>query len=138
MPLFNDLLAGEAYAIPIGRALAVARQVEARRGAADIHIGPTAAVGVSTGPPSAYGFGFYRGTKGALVIAIVPGSPAAKAGLSAGDVITTFAGKVIRSPDDFQTTLLGRVPKERVVLAWIDEFGHTAHAKVRLTSGPPE
>jgi S1-C subfamily serine protease len=81
---FNDLLAGEAYAIPIGRALAVARQVEARRRSADVHVGPTATVGVFTGPPSAYGFGFYRGTKGALVIAIVPGSPAAKTGLSTG------------------------------------------------------
>jgi S1-C subfamily serine protease len=135
---FNDLLTGEAYAIPIGRALAVARQVEARRRSVDVHVGPTATVGVFTGPPSAYGFGFYRGTRGALVIAIVPGSPAAKAGLSAGDVITTFAGKLIRSPDDLQATLLSRAPKERVVLAWIDEFGHATHATVRLISGPPQ
>ena len=34
--------------------------------------------------------------------------------------------------------LAQRVPKEKVVLAWIDEFGHTAYATVRLTSGPPE
>jgi S1-C subfamily serine protease len=108
-----------------------------RRPSADVHIGPRARVGVYIGPPSAYGFGFYKDTKGALVIAIAAGSPAAAAGLSAGDVITTFAGKRIQTPTDFQTVLLSRAPKERVVLAWVDEFGQPDSAMIVLTSGPP-
>ena len=36
----------------------------------------------------------------------------------------------------FVPTELGRW--RYTIRAWIDEFGHTAHAKVRLTSGPPE
>jgi S1-C subfamily serine protease len=72
------------------------------------------------------------------VFAIEPGSPAAAAGLSAGDVITTFAGTRIRSPTNFQSVVLGLVPREKVGLAWVDEFGTTGHATVRLVSGPPE
>jgi S1-C subfamily serine protease len=135
---FNGLLGGEAYAIPIARVLAVARQVQGGRRSAAVHVGPTAWIGVYTGRPSAYGFGYYTGTKGALVIAIAPGSPAARAGLSGGDVITTFAGKRVESTDDFLTIVLARAPKETVAVSWVDEFGHATGAKIRLTSGPPE
>ena len=85
----------------------------------------------STGPPAAYGLGFYKGTKGALVVAIAPHSTAAVAGLSAGDVITSFGGKEIRTPTDFKSALLRVSPKERVALAWVDEFGRTDGAKGR-------
>jgi S1-C subfamily serine protease len=112
--------------------------VEARRPSADVHVGPTARLGIYIEQPSAYGFGFYKGTKGALVVGIAPHSPAAATGLSAGDVITSFAGKQIRSPTDFDSVLLSRAPKERVELAWVDEFGRTESAKVVLTSGPPQ
>jgi S1-C subfamily serine protease len=112
--------------------------VQAGRGSATVHVGPTAWLGVYTTPPSSYGFEYYAGTKGALVVAIAPGSPAMRAGLSAGDVITTFAGHRIESPDDFVTVLLTRAPKETVRLAWLDEFGQVTRAKIRLASGPPE
>jgi S1-C subfamily serine protease len=135
---FNDLLGGEAYAIPIARVLAVASQVHAGRASRTVHVGPTAGIGAYTGRPSAYGFGYYGGTRGALVVAIAPGSPAARAGLSAGDVITTLGGRRIESPDSFVAVLLSRAPSETVHLAWVDEFGHAGSAKVRLGSGPPE
>jgi S1-C subfamily serine protease len=71
------------------------------------------------------------------VVAIAPGSPAKRAGLSA-DVITTLAGRRIESPDDIVTVLLTRAPTETVRLAWLGEFGQATRAKIRLASGPPE
>jgi serine protease Do len=48
----------------------------------------------------------YFGVKsGALVTAVRPDSPAAKAGLKAGDVITAVNGKAVDSPRDLMTVL---------------------------------
>src|SRR5262249_51380248 len=45
-------------------------------------------------------FGVY-GSNGVLVTSVEPGSAAEKAGLKAGDVITSIDGKNIQSPGDF-------------------------------------
>ncbi len=41
-------------------------------------------------------------TKGALITKVVPGSPAAKAGLESGDVVISFEGKPVASADDLR------------------------------------
>ncbi len=46
-------------------------------------------------PPLARQLGLEQGTKGVLVGDVVPGSPADKAGLKQGDVITSFAGEKV-------------------------------------------
>ena len=53
-------------------------------------------------------------TSGALVQEVVPGSAAAKAGLKAGDVIVSLAGKPVRSVEDLLAALRQHEPGDRV------------------------
>ncbi|ACM19386.1 periplasmic trypsin-like serine protease lipoprotein DegQ [Geotalea daltonii FRC-32] len=64
-------------------------------------------LGVSIQPVTedlAQSFGLNK-TQGALVSDVVPGSPAAKAGVRQGDIITGFAGKEIKSVQQLQLTV---------------------------------
>src|SRR5207253_1739471 len=69
--------ASDSYAIPISRALTIAKQIQAGRSSATVHVGATAFVGVQL--QSAGG-----GGNGVIVAGVVPGSPADRAGLVAG------------------------------------------------------
>jgi len=55
-------------------------------------------------------FGVYS-NGGVLVTSVDPGSAADKAGLKAGDVITSIDGKSIRTPGDFSRDMRARGPK---------------------------
>ena len=52
--------------------------------------------------------------KGIVVIKVVPDSPAAKAGLKAGDVITKIGGQDAASAEVIQQKLLKRVKLEEI------------------------
>ena len=51
---------------------------------------------------------------GAVVAVVTPGSPAEKAGLRMGDVVTQFAGQRVGSASQFRTLIAGRRPGETV------------------------
>ncbi|MCU0983673.1 MAG: Do family serine endopeptidase [Acetobacteraceae bacterium] len=73
--------------------------------------------------------------KGALVAAIEPGSPAAKAGLAAGDVVTMLDGRGIASPRE----LASRIGSERpgaVITLGFRRDGEAREAKVSLGEHP--
>jgi serine protease Do len=53
-------------------------------------------------PDLARQFGLDSGTKGVLVEQVFPGTPADKAGLKAGDVITSFAGEKVADHSSFR------------------------------------
>ncbi|MGZ4461697.1 MAG: S1C family serine protease [Gaiellaceae bacterium] len=127
---------GEGYAIPINRALAIARQISSGRSSAAVHIGPTPFLGVQTGSS-----GYFRGgqvTSGQLVVGVVPGSPAERAGLVAGDVITAINGHAVASPARLLTLVLSTPPGGKLRLTWVDRFGGRSVATVTLASGPPQ
>src|SRR5262249_37050382 len=86
--LFSRADAGRGYAVPIDHARAIAAQIAAGRPSARVHVGPTAFIGVDFQPGDQYS-GL---TPGVTVVKVVPGSPAARAGLRAGDVVTGLAG----------------------------------------------
>lgn len=54
--------------------------------------------------------------EGAIVLAVTPNSPAARAQLRPGDVLTAFAGAPVRTVEDFLAELRGQDPGSRVEL----------------------
>ena len=73
---------------------------------------------------------------GALVNGVLCGTPAAQAGLFAGDVITSAGGHAVTSPRSL-TAILGRFrPGSQVALAWVAPGGSLHTAVVTLAGGP--
>jgi S1-C subfamily serine protease len=121
---------GDAFAIPIDTAVSIAKQVDARKASSTVHVGPTAFLGVrleSAGDSA-----------GAIVYQVTLGSPADRAGLAGGDVIVTFAGHRVTSPDHLRRLVLARSPGQAVKLSWIDQFMASNSATVKLAAGPPQ
>lgn len=124
----------EGYAIPVNRALTLARQIKAGRASATVHVGPTAFLGVST--QSAAGSG---GVSGGVVVAqVVAGGPADRAGIEPGNVITAVAGRTISSSNALASLVLGKKPGDTLRITWVDPYGNETTAGVRLSSGPPQ
>ncbi len=66
---------------------------------------------------------------------VVPGSPAAKAGLKPGDLITAVDGTKISSTDGFITTVFQDDPGQTITLT-IKRDGKTSQVKVTLGTRP--
>jgi S1-C subfamily serine protease len=125
---------GEGYAIPIDTVLRIAQQIQVGRRTSNVHIGPTAFLGVSLGD----GGGLGSSTTGAVVQGVSDGSPAAKAGLGSGDVITSVAGRRVRSAAALRAIIVRLSPGQLVRVVWVDPFEGATSARVRLASGPPQ
>jgi S1-C subfamily serine protease len=126
----------DAYAIPVDTAITIAKQIAAGRSSTQVHVGGTAFLGVDVQPS-----GYFRGgafAAGEAVVGVVPGSPAAKAGIVAGDVITAVNGHAVNSPTAVVTQLLTRHPGDKVTVKWVDQSTGTHTASVALASGPPQ
>jgi S1-C subfamily serine protease len=120
---------GQAYAIPLGTALAIADQIKSGQGSANIHIGPRALLGVEVSDGGSSG--------GAVVQQVEPGSPAASAGISQGDTIVSVSGASVSSASDLSNVLVGHKPGDAVTVKWVVSSGTTHSATVHLTAGPP-
>ena len=132
---------GRGYAVPIDQALAIAKQTKSGTSSATVHVGPTAFLGVALATSQAQGINGLggqngSGTSGATVAGALPGAPAAKAGLTAGDVIISLDGQSVDSASTL-TSLVGRHrPGDRVQVVWTDQSGKTHSATVTLATGP--
>jgi putative serine protease PepD len=74
-------------------------------------------------------------TGGAKITQVVKGGPAAKAGLQAGDVITSFDGQPITSADDITAAVSGAKSGETVQVT-VKRDGSTKHVSVTLGVQP--
>jgi serine protease Do len=84
-------------------------------------------------PELAKSFGL-KEPKGVLVADVVQDSPAEKAGLAAGDIITEFAGKKVETPQDLQRIVSGTPPGRGVPIQVWREKGHkTVEIKIAET-----
>lgn len=117
-----------AYAIPISKALNIADKIESGKASSTIHIGNPAFLGVS----------LQDSFNGPVVASVADGTPAASAGLSAGDVITSIDGKTISSAQALKTTIAGHHPGDRISLGWTDMSGQSHTTTVTLATGPAD
>jgi S1-C subfamily serine protease len=146
-----------AFSIPINTATAIAAELKAGKSSATLHVGPTAFLGVSMEPvqSGSGGFGGFGGglgsgsgtssgnssVSGEEVTDVFSGSPAAEAGLAAGDTITSFAGVNVQrqsSSNEVSTLISGEKPGDQVKVAFVDPHGDQHNATVTLASGPPQ
>ena len=127
----------EGFAIPIAAALTLARQIERGQASSTVHIGPTAFLGVefASADQGSLGFGGLAGS-GATTAGVVPGTPAARSGLQAGDTIVSVDGRSIDSPEGLTTILGSFKPGQKVTIGWLDTSGRQHSSTVTLTSGP--
>jgi S1-C subfamily serine protease len=118
------------FAIPISKAIAIGKEIAAGHASPTIQIGVPGFLGVSV--PSAP----TAGVSGAVISGIVPASPAEKAGLATGDVITSINGQAVVSPATLTTILRQRHPGDKVTVVWTDPTGKSHTATITLTVGP--
>jgi S1-C subfamily serine protease len=133
----------QAYSIPIDQALSIAKQIESGTTTSDIHIGATAFLGLEIVSSSASGSGTggfgasnQGSTSGVTIAGIVPGSPIALAGLTAGDTITAVGGRSISTAINIPQTLVRYHPRDKISISWVDQHGRSHAATLTLTSGP--
>jgi S1-C subfamily serine protease len=127
---FEQAATSDGYAIPINKATSIALQIMRGDASATIHVGGTAFLGVEVEANS-------YGGSGAVITSVVPGSPAAAAGLAPGDLITSFGGQEVSSPAGLTTIVTTQKPGAPVSATYLDQEGATQTANLALASGPP-
>jgi S1-C subfamily serine protease len=125
-----------AFAIPINRALSIARQIETASASSTVHIGATGFLGVAVKSVTQAAAGGVPAGHGVAIAGVFTGSPASQAGLAAGDVIVRADGRRVGSPLALQSVLERRHPGDRVSITWIGLDGRSRSATVTLISGP--
>ena len=130
---YRELASTDGYAIPTNKALAIAARIEGGKASATVHIGGTALLGVQLDTGR-----FADTASGAVIAGVLPGGPAAAAGLAPGDVITRFGGRAISSPGALGAMVLARKPGAHVSITYIDQAGATHKTTITLGSGPPQ
>ncbi len=127
--------AGSNDAQNIGFAIAINSAKSVATDAIDHPAGDVAYLGVSTEPVSAVPFGAPV-DHGAVVVALAPAGPAAKAGIQVGDIITTFDGKRVSSPSDLGTDIRALHPGDQVSVQVVHQDGGTKTVNVTLGTNP--
>ena len=128
------------FAVPISTATGVARQILDARPGPGVHLGPTAFLGIQVGQSSIGGQGGSTPAEGSAVpvAGVVSGGPAARAGLAAGDVITSVDGHQVRSQSALQRVMVTDVtPGQSVTVGYTTASGQQHSVTVVLASGPP-
>jgi S1-C subfamily serine protease len=117
-----------AYAIPIDHATEIAAEIERGVETTSIHIGY----------PGFLGIGTATATGGVAVANVLPGGPAARAGMTQGAVITRVDGKAVRSGDALRSLLGTYDPGNTVRVIWVDPGGQRHASNVTLATGPAD
>ncbi len=129
----------QAFAIPINRALSIASEIEAGSASSTVHIGATGFLGVEVGSSgNSFMPGGEQDSSGVTVAGTLPGSPAAQAGLSEGDVIDSINGHAVSSSSDIQSAIGQDHPGDKVSVAWTDQSGQTNTSTMTLANGPAD
>lgn len=130
-----DNQATESYSIPIDEALTVAHQIETNLTSQSVHVGATPFLGVDVQATNNY---YDEASSGVVIVAVIPSSPIGKAGLTAGDVLSSLNGVKLSSPESLTSLLITKTPGTTVTIGWLDQTGVSHSTTIRLASGPPQ
>ncbi len=119
----------ESYAIPISTAVSIADQIEQGKASAKVHIGSAAFLGISVATTS-------TGSAGATISDVVAAGPAARAGIVAGDVITSIGGRRVTSATSLSSVMDGYHGGDKLKVEWKTATGKTKHATITTIAGP--
>jgi S1-C subfamily serine protease len=134
------------FAIPINRALAIAKLIASGKASGHILIGPKGFMGVGVDAvkdanqclaQSGVRAGYQVPTQsGALVCYAYPGTPAYKAGVRPGDVITGVSGQSVSTASGLTGVMLKYKPGTTVSLTWVDSQKQSHTSSLTLITGP--
>jgi S1-C subfamily serine protease len=133
-----------ADAIPIDTALSIAKQIESGKATDTIHIGYPSFLGVQIASAQTNfgrngrnqnGSSAASGVSGALVGGVVTATPAAQAGIVAGDVITAIGSTAVTDRSSLSVALAPYRPGDKTTVTWTDSNGQTHSASVTLIEG---
>lgn len=145
-----------AFAVPIAAAAGIAERIASGVGGPGVRLGGEPFLGVRAvtyapqvplGPPPNVAVMGARAAPvpigpnsevacGALVVRVIPTSPAAAVGLTTGDVITELGGRQVGSAAALARALSSHRPGERVQVGWVDPAAFSRSAPVLLSGGP--
>ena len=117
------------YAINIAQVLKVVDEMKAGTLEADITYGYPAFFGVSIAQEQ-------TSATGVVIEGAFAGSPAAKAGLVRGDVVTAVNGTAVSTATQLSAAITAHKVGDQVTISWLSPSGNKHSATVTLTSGP--
>ncbi|MDQ1546465.1 MAG: hypothetical protein QOH69_1369 [Actinomycetota bacterium] len=117
------------YAINIAQVLKIADAIEAGSTSTDIVLGYPAFAGINiASTPNA--------TAGVPVASTFPGMPAATAGITTGDTITSVNGIAMSSATQLSAAIQAHKVGDTVTITWVTAAGVAQSAAVTLIAGP--
>jgi S1-C subfamily serine protease len=117
----NDVIG---YAVPIAKVLRIADDLENGVSKARYDYGYPAFLGVGLGANTATVQGVYKST------------PAAEAGIVAGDTITAIDGTRVSTSAALRKAVAGHSPGDSITVTWTGSGGSSHTATVTLVEGP--
>jgi S1-C subfamily serine protease len=124
----------QGYAIPITTALQIAGEIEDGESSSTVHLGPTAVLGVYVG-----GDNIQSATgSGVTVERTVSGGPAAKAGLTEGDIINAVNATTVGDADNLTALMATLSPGQTVTVTYTTAAGASRSTRVTLGTGAPQ
>ena len=120
--------ASQGYAVAAPKFRSIAGDIVRGRESATVHVGPTAFLGVMVTSTQ---------QTGALVVEVLPTSPAAGAGIVPGDLIIGLGGRAVQSPDTVSRVLAPLDPGATIQVQVLGAGGQPRTVTVTLVAGPP-
>jgi S1-C subfamily serine protease len=119
----NDVVG---YAVPIAKVLRIADDLE----------NGTVNTRYTYGAPAFLGLGLGADNDGTTVQGAYPGTPAARAGITSGDRITSVGDTTVDTAAALQAAIRAYSPGDSVRISWTDTSGTSHVATVTLIAGP--
>jgi len=138
----NSTFGTTGFAIPINHAVSIANQIAAGHASATVHIGLAGFIGIHvadagdpTGCGGEGGFGVTAPvSSGALICQVFQGTPAAAAGLTNGDVITSVNGRAVTDSNGLTSVMASDHPGDQLSIGYVDGNGGRHTTSVTLSA----